>query len=48
MLRLLVISKVVPSLPILVTQKMEVICSSDMSVLQEQNGVASQKTAFFT
>jgi hypothetical protein len=37
----------VPSSPILVTLMMEVLISSDMSVLIELHGVTSQKTPFF-
>jgi hypothetical protein len=47
---LLVIANVVPSSPILVTLMMEVLGSSETSVLtrlQEPHGVTSQKTTFF-
>jgi hypothetical protein len=48
-LRLLVIAKVVPSSPILVTLMMKAISSSETSgFLQESHGVTSQKTAFLT
>jgi hypothetical protein len=46
-LRLLVIANVVPSSPILVTLMMEVLRSSETSVLQEPHCITSQKTTFF-
>jgi hypothetical protein len=39
--------RIVPSSPILVTLMIEAIRSSETSVLKEQDGVTSQKTAFF-
>jgi hypothetical protein len=45
--RLLVTGKVVPSSPIPVTAMMEMLSSSEASVLKEPHDVTSQKTSFF-
>jgi hypothetical protein len=46
-LRLLVTANIVPSSPIVVALMMEAIRSNERWFLQEQQGVTSQKTAFF-
>jgi hypothetical protein len=47
MRRLLVKANTVPISPILVTLMIEELRSSETSVLTEQHGVTSQKTAFY-